>query len=52
LQKDFLTVREATVSPWSNGQIQGQVNCLKLLKRQKYGRAKFDLLKARVLNPV
>ncbi len=51
LQKDFLAVKEATVSLWSNGQTEGQVNRLKLLKRQMYGRAKFDLLKARVLNP-
>lgn len=51
LQKDFLAVKEATVSEWSNGQTEGQVNRLKLLKRQMYGRAKFDLLKARVLNP-
>jgi len=51
LQKDFLAVREATTSPWSNGQTEGQVNRLKLLKRQMYGRANFDLLKARVLNP-
>ena len=52
LQKDFLAVSEATVSPGSNGQTEGQVNRLKLLKRQMYGRAKFDLLKARVMNPV
>lgn len=51
LQKDFLAVREATESKWSNGQTEGQVNRLKLLKRQMYGRAKFDLLRARVLNP-
>ncbi len=51
LQKDFLAVKEASVSPWSNGQTEGQVNRLKLLKRQMYGRAKFDLLKARILNP-
>ncbi len=51
LQKDFSAVREATVSEWSNGQTEGQVNRLKLLKRQMYGRAKFDLLRARVLNP-
>lgn len=51
LQKDFLAVKEATVSPWSNGQTEGQVNRWKLLKRQMYDRAKFDLLKARVLNP-
>ena len=29
---------------WSNGQTEGQVNRLKLLKRQMYGRANFDLL--------
>jgi len=52
LQKDFLAVREAITSPWSNGQTEGQVNRLKLLKRQMYGRTKFDLLNARVLNPV
>lgn len=51
LQKDFLAVKEAIISSWSNGQTEGQVNRLKLLKRQMYGRAKFDLLKARVLNP-
>lgn len=51
LQKDFLAVTEATVSPWSNGQTEGRVNRLKLLKRQVYGRAKFGLLKAGMLNP-
>ena len=35
--------------PWSNGQVEGQVNRLKLIKRQMYGRAKFDLLRLRVL---
>jgi len=34
---------------WSQGQVEGQVNRLKMLKRQMYGRAKFDLLRARVL---
>lgn len=52
LQKDFLAVQAATVSEWSNGQTEEQINRLKLLKRQMYGRTKFDLLKARVLNPV
>ena len=50
LQKDFLAVKEATVSEWSNGQTEGQVNRLKLLKRQMYGRANFDLLRARVIH--
>ena len=30
---------------WSNGQLEGQVNRLKLIKRQMYGRAMFDLAK-------
>jgi transposase len=34
---------------WSNGPVEGQVNRLKCLKRQMYGRAKFDLLRRRVL---
>jgi transposase len=34
---------------WSNGQAEGQVNRLKLLKRSMYVRAGFDLLRARVL---
>jgi transposase len=34
---------------WSNGQVEGQVTRLKLIKRSMYGRAKFDLLRARVL---
>jgi transposase len=35
--------------PWSQGQIEGQVTRLKLIKRQMYGRAKLDLLRQRVL---
>jgi transposase len=37
--------------PWSNGQTEGQVNRLKFLKRQMYGRANFDLLRLKVLYP-
>jgi transposase len=43
-------MRAALSEPWSSGQVEGQVNRLKLLKRQMYGRAKFDLLRQRVLN--
>jgi len=35
---------------WSNGQTEGQVNRLKTVKRQMYGRAGFDLLRQRVLH--
>jgi transposase len=43
-------VIEAVRQPWSNGQVEGQVNRLKLIKRQMYGRANFDLLRQRVLH--
>jgi transposase len=49
LLSDEAAVRNALASPWSNGQVEGQVNRLKTIKRQMYGRAKFDLLRARVL---
>jgi transposase len=35
---------------WINGQLEGRVNRLKMIKRQMYGRAKFDLLRTRVLH--
>jgi transposase len=50
LLADEGAVRNALSSPWSNGQVEGQVNRLKTIKRQMYGRAKFDLLRARVLH--
>ncbi|HKA52579.1 MAG TPA: ISL3 family transposase [Candidatus Binatia bacterium] len=49
VQRDQLAVTAAFTEAWSNGQVEGQVNRLKLLKRQMYGRAKLDLLRARVL---
>jgi len=49
LTQDKAAVHAALVLPWSNGQTEGQINRLKLIKRQMYGRAKFDLLRARVL---
>ena len=50
LSEDYEAVKNALCSEWSNGQLEGQVNRLKLIKRAMYGRAKFDLLKARVLH--
>jgi transposase len=35
--------------PWSNAQAEGKITKLKLLKREMYGRASFDLLRRRVL---
>lgn len=50
LMNDEAAVREAMRSKWSNGQTEGQINRLKLVKRQMYGRGKADLLRARVLH--
>jgi transposase len=47
--KDDPAVRAGLSERWSNGQTEGQVNRLKLLKRQAYGRAGFRLLRTRVL---
>jgi transposase len=49
LVQDQAAVQAALSLSWSNGQVEGQVNRLKLIKRQMYGRAKFDLLKLRFL---
>lgn len=49
LEVDGAAVRAALTETWSSGQAEGQVNRLKLLKRQSYGRASFDLLRRRVL---
>ena len=49
LRSDYDAVKAALTTSWSNGQVEGQVNRLKLIKRQMYGRAKFDLLRQRVL---
>jgi transposase len=49
LMQDEEAVEAALKYEWSNGRVEGQLNRLKLIKRQMYGRAKIDLLKARVL---
>jgi len=50
LRQDEQAVRAALLLPWSSGQVEGQVNRLKLVKRQGYGRAKLDLLRARLVH--
>lgn len=49
LKKDLAAVRAGLTERWSNGPVEGFVHKLKLLKRQGYGRANFDLLRARML---
>ncbi len=47
--KDEAAVHAAIKLPWSNGQTEGQITKLKLVKRQMYGRGKLDLLQARMI---
>lgn len=46
---DRAAVEAALTTPWSTGPVEGHVHRVKLLKRRGYGRAKLDLLRARVL---
>jgi hypothetical protein len=48
LRQDEAAVTAGLTTRWSNGPVEGEVNRLKLLKRQSYGRAGFALLRARV----
>jgi transposase len=50
IRQDYAAVEAAFSLEWSNGQTEGQITRLKYLKRQMYGRASFDLLRARVLH--
>ena len=47
--KDQAAVTAAISLPWSNGQTEGQITKLKLVKRQMYGRGKIDMLQARMI---
>jgi transposase len=49
LRHDQAAVEAALTHAWSSGQVEGQVTKTKLIKRQGYGRANFDLLRRRVL---
>ncbi len=52
LQTDWKAVVAALTTEWSNGMAEGHVNRLKMIKRQMYGRAKFDLLRTRFIATV
>ena len=47
--QDQPAVKAALTETWSNGQTEGQNTKLKLVKRQMYGRASLDLLRARLM---
>jgi transposase len=50
--RDRRATGAAISEPWSNGQTEGQITKLKLVKRQMYGRGKLDLLQARLIGAV
>lgn len=50
LLRDYEAVNNAVVTQYSNGQVEGQVNRLKNIKRMMYGRASFPLLRKMVLS--
>jgi transposase len=50
MRADRPAVEAVLREPWSSGQVEGTINKLKLLKRQMYGRAKANLLEARLMN--
>ena len=47
--RDKAAVAAAITGPWSTSPVEGHINRLKTLKRQMYGRAGYDLLRARML---
>ncbi len=49
VMRDRAAVGAAVAEPWSNGQTEGQITKLKLVKRQMHGRGKLDLLQARLI---
>jgi transposase len=49
IERDRDAVLAAILFQWSNGPVEGHVHRLKAIKRAMYGRAKFDLLRTRIL---
>lgn len=49
IDRDLNAVIAGLTLPWSSGAMEGQINRIKMIKRQMYGRAGFKLLRKRVL---
>ena len=49
LQRDWHAVSAGMTERWSPGPVECHINKLKMIKRQMFGRARFDLLRKRVL---
>jgi transposase len=50
IRRDFDAVTAGLTLPYSSGAVEGHVCRIKVIKRQMYGRAKFDLLRQRILH--
>ncbi len=50
VEQDKAAVQAGLTLPINNGQVEGQVTKIKLIKRMMYGRAAFPLLPQRVLH--
>ncbi|WP_406177444.1 transposase [Streptomyces sp. NBC_00996] len=49
LERDLDAVAASRTLPWNSGVVEGHVDRIKMLKRQMFGRAGFELLRTRVL---
>jgi transposase len=49
IRHDQQAVTNGLTLPWNSGKVEGTVNKIKMIKRQMYGRAGFDLLRKRVI---
>ena len=49
LRRDLDAVQASLDTPWTTSPAEGQINRIKTVKRSMYGRAGFQLLRARVL---
>jgi transposase len=52
LRRDYDAVLNGLTLPHNSGAVEGNVNRIKMIKRQMYGRANFDLLRKRILHTV
>ena len=51
LERDAAAIEASLVTPWTTSPVEGQISRLKMIKRTMFGRAGFELLRARVLQP-
>ncbi len=50
LRRDYDAINAALSLPWTTSPVEGQISRIKMIKRTMYGRAGFELLRARVLH--